>query len=525
MKKVFLLFTVLLISVCLYGCRLSRSNKNPNSTVTLFNASYTMQDEEKIMDDINKPDTLFRVNGTQIIGPGGKEFVIKGVNVNGPGWAFSRDTLQDVEKIVDVWQFNTVRLCAATRWDSWARHHNSDLDALVDAFTKRGIVVMLELHDYTGIYPPLEDDGGYVLPNTDIIRPLRDLIAWWVDKAERFKDNHYVWFNIMNEPGNDDSKESAEMWYYVHDVVIKAIRDAGADNIIVLDDHGFGQASGYRGGINSYASAVMKMGPALNEKYNNLVFSLHVYEAWTDGYNRFHRYFDDAENLGLCIILGEYGVLRNSVGLHNAVMNMFNAAIPRNIGRIYWAWDDRALPLTESESGCGWDIDRTDGTMPGNLTWVGELVWLDNRGLLEAPVPAFVLDLPLLSNGDFENGMDSWQNWGGSSVVDGVSYNGSRALVVSSGAPGGSGQSLFLKANTTYTLSVWGRGAGDVGVKYRLDEDDPFEHHNIISFSNNDWVQKTISFTTPSELFGPMFFIWKDSASAVLYLDDIVLSD
>jgi len=34
-----------------------------------------------------------------------------------------------------------------------------------------------------------------------------------------------------------------------------------------------------------------------------------------------------------------------------------------------------------------WQIDRTDGEKPGNLTWAGEMVWLDNRGMLTAPVP------------------------------------------------------------------------------------------------------------------------------------------
>ena len=29
--------------------------------------------------------------------------------------------------------------------------------------------------------------------------------------------------------------------------------------------------------------------------------------------------------------------------------------------------------------GGGWEIDTTDGTRPGNLTWLGDRVWIDNH--------------------------------------------------------------------------------------------------------------------------------------------------
>jgi len=491
--------------------------------VLLFaNLSYCVSAEQGVP---TWAEASFRVEGTKIIGPGNEEFLIKGVNVNGPGWCFPRDTLQDIDLIVDVWKFNAVRLCAATKWDSWAANYNKDLDALIKAFTERRIVVMLEIHDYTGIWPPLEDDGGYTTPQGDIIRPLRDLKAWWADKAERFKDNPYVWFNIMNEPGSDNSKKSADLWFEVHDAVIETIRATGAKNIIVLDDHGWGQASGYRGGKDSFASAVITKGPAIIQKHDNIVMSLHVYDAWMDGKNRFDSYFQDAKDLGLCVILGEFGVMRNSIGQHNAIRNMYNSAVPHNIGRMYWAWDDNGLPMTSGENGRGYMIDKKDGAMPGNLTWVGELVWLDNRGLLTAPVPMYDLGLPLLVNGDFENGMHSWQNWGGASVVRSASHNGSAALMIRAGASGGAGQTLDLKPNTTYSLKAWGKGNADIGVKYRISDNAPNEHHDILDFRTEEWVEKSLTLTTPAELFGPTFFISKGNANALFHVDDIELTE
>ena len=473
----------------------------------------------------------FKVDGTKILTPDGKEFLIKGVNVNGPGWVFPRDTLQDIDLITDVWQFNTIRLCAAIGWE-WAVNNNSDLDAIVKAFTDKGIVVILEVHDYTGIYPP---DMGYRSENVKYVYELEVLKNWWVDKAKRFKDNPYMWFNIMNEPGDGNSKESADKWLKIHGEVIEAIRTAGADNIIVLDEHGWGQGSGYYGGKTSYDSAIIRMGPELNKKYDNLVFSLHVYDSWRDGKSRFDNYFKDAKELGLCVILGEYGVGKDNAGQHNAVKGMFDSAIPNHIGRIYWAWDD-SLPLTYAGKGAGWTIDKTNGDKPDNLAWIGELIWLDNRGLLTAPVPDYSINLPLLPNGDFEVGMTGWQDWGGCSVQSGESHDGTKSNILrigsgieGKGGSGGCGRSLDLKPNTTYIFSAWGKNNAkanpgiDVGVKYRPSSDPENEHHEFVTFTGIDWTQKSVAFTTPGEFSGATLFIWKNNEKVTAWLDGLEL--
>ena len=461
----------------------------------------------------------FNVMGAKILDPDGNEFLIKGVNVNGPGWVFPRDTLQDLSLITDIWQFNTVRMCAAIGWE-WAQENNKNLDALVDAFTGRGIVVILEVHDYTGIYPP-QDKNGYREGSNTYIYPLSVLKEWWIDKAKRYRNNPYVWFNIMNEPGSEGSQSSAELWYNIHSEIIDAIRGAGAPNIIVLDDHNWGQAGGY---YASYDSAVIKMGPELNKKYENLVYSLHIYDAWRDGETRLNRYLSDAHDLKLCVIIGEFGVAEGNVAHFNATKIMYNNIIPKKIGRMYWAWDDGGLPLTVD--GCGWQIDKKDGEMPGNLTWAGEMVWLDNRGRLEIPLPPY--DFSVSFTCDFENNLPvGWNNWSDNPVMAGESHDGSKALMIKQDAQGGAGCPIELLPGTKYTLSAWGRNSGvtssstDVGIKYKLNDDDPEEKHFLISFTENQWVKKSVKFTTPDKMYGTNFFIWKPDASVAFYIDDI----
>jgi len=387
---------------------------------------------------------------------------------------------------------------------------------------------MLELHDWTGTWP--EEEGYDIENGVKWVPSISELKEYWVDIAKRFKDNPYVWFNIMNEPGSDNSKESAESWLNIHGEIIEAIRNTGAENIIVMDEHGWGQGSGYYGGKNSYDSAIIRMGPELDKKYDNLVFSLHVYDAWRDGKSRFEAYFKDAHELGLCVILGEYGAGKDNISQHSAVKAMYNAALEYNIGRIYWAWDD-SFPVTDMGKGAGWTIDRTDGEKPDTLTWMGELIWLDNRGLLTAPVPEYSLTLPLLPNGDFEDGMTGWQDWAQSSVRDGESYNGSKTLIVGDGGSGGAGRSIELKPSTTYSFSAWGKADKktsqgiDVGVKYRDAVNPEVEQHIFVTFTETDWVQKSMTFTTPGEFSGETLFIWKNVGNIAFYLDDLELAE
>jgi len=464
-------------------------------------------------------DKNFKIEGAKIIAPSGSEVLIKGVNVNGPGWVFPRDTLQDIGLILDVWKFNAIRLCAAIGWE-FAENNNKDLDKIIGAFTERGIIVMLEVHDYTGSYPP---DAGYRRGKDAYVYPLPVLRDWWADKVKRFGGNPYVWFNIMNEPGPDDSRASAESWYKIHAELIETIRAAGAENIIVLDEHGWGQGSGYRGGKSGYASAIIQMGPELNKQYGNLLYSLHVYDAWYDGKHDFDAYFNDARERGLCVILGEFGVGKENISQHSAIKAMYNSAIPNNIGRIYWAWDDAGLPLTASESGCGWAIDRTDGETPGNLTWVGNLVWADNRGLLAAPVPDY--ELPLLPNGDFKDKMTGWQNWGRCSAEGG-------ALAVGFGGAGGAGRLIELKPGTKYRFCASGKNsaaantASTAGIKYSSAEEPGYERHQTLSFTENEWTRKSIEFATPDKFASaPSAFIWKIDANTIFYITDMELCE
>jgi len=129
------------------------------------------------------------------------------------------------------------------------------------------------------------------------------------------------------------------------------------------------------------------MGPKLNQKYGNLVYSIHPYAMFKNDNQvaRLTAYFDDAHSLGLCVIIGEYGVDKDpNAYITSDARAIFNISLPGNIGRIYWDWAADGMPLTAT--GGGWQINQTNGTKPSNLSWVGDLIWKDNRDELEMPI-------------------------------------------------------------------------------------------------------------------------------------------
>ncbi|HEY9836398.1 MAG TPA: hypothetical protein V6D27_05835, partial [Vampirovibrionales bacterium] len=89
-------------------------------------------------------------------------------------------------------------------------------------------------------------------------------------------------------------------------------------------------------------------------------------------------YLDRAIAKNIPLIIGEYGVEKNAE-FKSPVEFMFNTAVPRNIGRIVWAWwGGDNFELTTTDNGGGHHIDSCEN--PTNLTWLGEQVWKDNHG-------------------------------------------------------------------------------------------------------------------------------------------------
>jgi hypothetical protein len=306
----------------------------------------------------------FTVDGATILDPNGQPFVAKGVNVSGMNWTWARPTVPDIDLIANCWKFNLVRVNSFLFLGQirYPQHDtNNNLDAIVRAFTSRGIVVVLEAHDRI---------GGYYLG-----ADLDTLVRWYTDLATRYRDNPYVWFDVMNEPGNRSGID-AESWVYMHGEVIEAIRGtAQANNVIIVEGAYGGQDSASDSAILQHSADVMNYN---GQHYSNIVFSIHPYDLWNGGDAQMADFFDRVQAQNLALVVGEYGV-QTDQNVQAAAQSIFNTAPPRNVGRIVWHWDggdDNDLTTGTSQGG-GWEIDNCEA--PTNLSWLGEQVWNDNH--------------------------------------------------------------------------------------------------------------------------------------------------
>ena len=329
------------------------------------------------------PPGGFSVRGSHIYDPSGRDFIAHGVNISGPGWVWSRDPTRDADLIGEAgWRFNLVRInsciLAEPTCVGYAKVQTVTADAIVNAFTRRHIVVVFEAHDRT---------GGYF---TD--RDLDALAQWHRALARRYRDNPYVWFEVMNEPDANCSSCAGTypnriQWDVTHQTVVRAIRDdAAAPNIIVVEGTSWGQDAGTRDAepvhdpesalLSSFPQDLLAFG---GRHYGNIVASIHLYEQWNAGETRLADYLDRAIAVNnLPVIIGEYGSF-NEQDTTSATQAMFAVTRPRGVGRIVWAWDggDKNDLTTGDNPGGGWQIN--DREHPTNLTWLGRQVWDDNH--------------------------------------------------------------------------------------------------------------------------------------------------
>ena len=246
-----------------------------------------------------------------IVGPDGLDFLPAGINLtvgdyrDGEFWektSVTDLTAEHVGVMRDIWRFNTVRLNVDSNQlpDIWT---SAELDRVLTLVTDAGLVAMVENHPYGTGQDPTPDQ-------------IAETAEGFATLAERWADNPCVWFNPFNEPGgkrgesvydiNNSDVTVDDAWVRWHEPVIEAIRVASPDAVIVLDDTHFGQG---RAG-NEYSpveTAILTYGPALNERHDNLLYSVHLYDRWGGDTDDLAAFFDGARDAGIAVVVGETG--------------------------------------------------------------------------------------------------------------------------------------------------------------------------------------------------------------------------
>jgi hypothetical protein len=453
------------------------------------------------------PVVHFSVRGSQIFDPAGKPFVPVGLMVSGRHGASPQATV-GITDTMKAWGFNTARVvtcldprCAGQPVGSGLHVQTSDTDAIIRDLTARKAVAMLESYQVPA--------GSWPTPAQRV-----ELGDWWEQMAIRYRDNPYVWFNLINEPGENPGwgqGPADPQWLDWTSYLAGRIRATGAVNPIVADGSNNGQDVQYDTLDGKFgrpdASAIISFGPELLRRYSNIIFSLHVWELWgrgTDAQNhaRFDDYVNRVQAFGGALLFGEAamsenGLEREGANIANASRAVFAFAAERKLGAIVFAIANSNFPeglpanekpyvLTYANIGDASQIDSL--TAPTNLSKLGLQVWTYAHAI-QASMPDNaqmtdpVVGRPVFTE-TFDGGVPGTMhaaNGAGLSILGG---NGGGQGLAIGGARNGDDPSLIWDAGkvlipgNTYAISLQVRALAIV---------DPI-HVALVGGPNPDWA-------------------------------------
>ncbi len=172
---------------------------------------------------------------------------------------------------------NTFRL--PFRWERLQQSQSAELNAVelgrmnsfVDYATDQGAFVILDPHNFARYYP---DPSNYQSSSTGLIGssvPNSAFADFWSRVANEYKDNPRVIFNLMNEPNTMPT----EQWVSAANAAIAGIRDAGAENLILVPGNAWTGAWTWNQNWYGTPNAIAMLN--IVDPANNFAFDAHQY--------------------------------------------------------------------------------------------------------------------------------------------------------------------------------------------------------------------------------------------------------
>lgn len=212
--------------------------------------------------------------------------------------------------------FSNIRLTFG--WETIQSKLDGPLDAgfvsqireVVEYAASQGVDVILDVHNYGKF-------EGSLIGSPEV--PVSSFADLWGKIATEFVNNDNVRFGLMNEP----QQGKAADWLSIANSAIAAIRDAGADQQVLVPGIGWTGAWSWAGGSNA---AVIGAPGAIVDPANNYAFEVHQYLDDTSGQHewvvsenigveRLTSVTEWARANGVPLYLGEFGVADNPQAL------------------------------------------------------------------------------------------------------------------------------------------------------------------------------------------------------------------
>ena len=377
-------------------------------------------------------DEGFHVSGTQILDANDNVFEMRGVNV-AHAW-YTGYTELSIKAAANLGA-NTVRVVLADG-GKWNKTTYSEVEKIVSCCKENKVVCVLEVHDATG---------------SDSTADLNKAVDYWKELKDLLNQNtEYVIVNIANEwCGSWD----ANNWANGYKSAVKALRDAGINNMLMVDCAGWGQ---YPDSIKYRGEEV-----AAADSHKNTVFSIHMYEYSGGDANTVKTNIDNALAVGAPLVIGEFGHRHSNGDVDEKTIMSY--CEQKGVGYLGWSWKGNSGGVEYLDLANSWD--------GSSLSEWGEILFNGDNGIKKTSSVCSVFTGKQPSGNDFSGetvtgftlgGRASTAlrlNWNKNTTADGYiieKYDGAKWVRIAK-----------IANNATTTYRVTGLSAG-TAYKFRM---------------------------------------------------------
>ena len=257
----------------------------------------------------------------------GNKVVLRGVNM-GSVYAvnFGTRELEEIEKT----GANSVRIVLTRQFQDWSNGGavtavtGARIEPLITSCLAKGMIPILELHDFTGTA-----NVGADLPKAT---------QWWTNadvKSVLLNYQKSIVVNIANEPDNGSANNVS--YSNANSTAIKALRDAGYTCPIMVDAPDWGKNYKY---FVTDGKALLDADPL-----HNTLFSVHAYWPVNGAFGSFSDakitgYMNELKQTGLPIVIGELAKadVQNGIAYPINYSLMMKLSQENEFGYLVWWW-------------------------------------------------------------------------------------------------------------------------------------------------------------------------------------------
>lgn len=287
----------------------------------------TTEEETTVPDiDVEPSGDGMYVKGGNIYDANGNNFIMRGVNVAHDWYRDYTDTTLDA---IAGLGSNCARIVLGDG-SQYPFIDASEVETIIKKCESLGMICILEVHDYTG---------------SDSVSDLNQAVEYWKnmkDLLNAHKD--YVIVNIANEWHG--TWNMGATWSSAYQSAIKSMRNAGIENVIMVDAAGWGQEAA---SCIDYCQSVLSA-----DTTGNTMFSIHMYSVVGKDASTVKSAIDGMLAKGVSFCIGEFGHYQGGGEVDEETIMSY--CTEKGIGYVAWSWkgnggDDKVLDMSSDWAG------------------------------------------------------------------------------------------------------------------------------------------------------------------------------